>query len=68
MPKIDLTVPAGVLSDAAKQELPGKLAATLLRWEGAPTPSSSARSRGRISTSCRPARFTTPPDRRRSST
>lgn len=36
MPKIDLTVPSGALSLAARAELPGELAAALLRWEGAP--------------------------------
>jgi phenylpyruvate tautomerase PptA (4-oxalocrotonate tautomerase family) len=36
MPKIDLTVPEGALSTEAKAELPGKMAAALLRWEGAP--------------------------------
>ena len=36
MPKLDLTFPAGALSDAAKRELPTQLAAALLRWEGAP--------------------------------
>ena len=36
MPKIDLTYSAGALSPEAKAELPGKLAATLLRWEKAP--------------------------------
>jgi phenylpyruvate tautomerase PptA (4-oxalocrotonate tautomerase family) len=36
MPKIDLTHSAGALSPEAKAELPGKLAATLLKWEKAP--------------------------------
>ena len=36
MPKLDLTFPAGALSDAAKHELPTQLGAALLRWEGAP--------------------------------
>jgi phenylpyruvate tautomerase PptA (4-oxalocrotonate tautomerase family) len=36
MPKIDLTYSAGALTPEAKAELPGKLAATLLRWEKAP--------------------------------
>jgi phenylpyruvate tautomerase PptA (4-oxalocrotonate tautomerase family) len=36
VPKLDLTFPAGALSEDAKRELPGQLAATLLRWEGAP--------------------------------
>ena len=36
MPKLDLTFPAGALSDATKRELPTQLAAALLRWEGAP--------------------------------
>ena len=36
MPKIDLTLSAGALSPEAKAELPGKLAATLLKWEKAP--------------------------------
>lgn len=36
MPKIDLTVPADALSTEARAELPGRLAATLLKWEGAP--------------------------------
>ena len=36
MPKIDLTVPEGALSDEAKAKLPGRMAAALLRWEGAP--------------------------------
>lgn len=36
MPKLDLTFPAGALSDDAKRALPGQLAAALLRWEGAP--------------------------------
>jgi phenylpyruvate tautomerase PptA (4-oxalocrotonate tautomerase family) len=36
MPKIDLTYPAGALDADAKAELPGKLAAALLRAERAP--------------------------------
>lgn len=36
MPKIDLSITAGALPELARSELPGKLAATLLRWEGAP--------------------------------
>src|SRR3954471_8602805 len=36
MPKIDLTLSAGALSPEAKAELPGRLAATLLKWEKAP--------------------------------
>jgi phenylpyruvate tautomerase PptA (4-oxalocrotonate tautomerase family) len=36
MPKLDLTIPADVLSDQAKQELPREMGAALLRWEGAP--------------------------------
>jgi phenylpyruvate tautomerase PptA (4-oxalocrotonate tautomerase family) len=36
MPKIDLTFPAGALSDDARRELPAKLASCMLRWEGAP--------------------------------
>ncbi|MEA2390364.1 MAG: hypothetical protein QOK31_473 [Solirubrobacteraceae bacterium] len=36
MPKIDITFTVGALSDEAKRELPGQLAAALLRWEGAP--------------------------------
>jgi phenylpyruvate tautomerase PptA (4-oxalocrotonate tautomerase family) len=36
MPKVDLTFPAGALSDDAKRELPRELAAAMLRWEGAP--------------------------------
>jgi phenylpyruvate tautomerase PptA (4-oxalocrotonate tautomerase family) len=36
MPKIDLTYSAGAFSPEAKAELPGKLAATLLKWEKAP--------------------------------
>ena len=36
MPKIDLTYPAGALSDDARQELPAKLADTIRHWEGAP--------------------------------
>jgi phenylpyruvate tautomerase PptA (4-oxalocrotonate tautomerase family) len=36
MPKLDITIPAGVLSDEARRELPETLGATLLHWEGAP--------------------------------
>jgi phenylpyruvate tautomerase PptA (4-oxalocrotonate tautomerase family) len=36
MPKIDLTFPAGALSDDARRDLPAKLASCILRWEGAP--------------------------------
>lgn len=36
MPKVDLTFPAGALSDDAKRELPSQLGAAMLRWEGAP--------------------------------
>jgi phenylpyruvate tautomerase PptA (4-oxalocrotonate tautomerase family) len=36
MPKLDVTLPADALSPDARQELPEKLGATLLRWEGAP--------------------------------
>jgi phenylpyruvate tautomerase PptA (4-oxalocrotonate tautomerase family) len=36
MPKLDLTIPADVLSDESKQELPREMGAALLRWEGAP--------------------------------
>lgn len=36
MPKLDLTIPAGALSDEARRELPERLGATLLHWEGAP--------------------------------
>src|SRR5688572_13546288 len=36
MPKIDFTYTAGALSGDARRELPGQLAATLIRWEGAP--------------------------------
>ena len=36
MPKLDLTITAGTLTDDAKQELTRDLGATLLRWEGAP--------------------------------
>jgi phenylpyruvate tautomerase PptA (4-oxalocrotonate tautomerase family) len=36
MPKIDLTYPAGALSDDAKRELPAKLADAIRHWEGAP--------------------------------
>jgi phenylpyruvate tautomerase PptA (4-oxalocrotonate tautomerase family) len=36
MPKLDLTIPAGALSDGDQQELARELGATLLRWEGAP--------------------------------
>lgn len=36
MPMIELTVPAGVFTDSARRELQNALAATLLKWEGAP--------------------------------
>jgi phenylpyruvate tautomerase PptA (4-oxalocrotonate tautomerase family) len=36
MPKLDLTIPADVLSDKSRQELPREMGAALLRWEGAP--------------------------------
>ena len=36
MPKLDITIPAGVLSDEARRDLPETLGATLLHWEGAP--------------------------------
>jgi phenylpyruvate tautomerase PptA (4-oxalocrotonate tautomerase family) len=36
MPKLDLTIPEEALSDEARAELPGRLAATILRAEGAP--------------------------------
>ena len=36
MPKIDMTIAEGQLSDDAKRELPGQMAAALLRWERAP--------------------------------
>ncbi len=36
MPKLDVTLPADVLSEDARRELPEKLGATLLHWEGAP--------------------------------
>ena len=36
MPRLDITITEGALSDDAKRELPEKLGATLLRWEGAP--------------------------------
>jgi phenylpyruvate tautomerase PptA (4-oxalocrotonate tautomerase family) len=36
MPKLDVTIPQGQLSDEARRELPEQLAAALLRWEGAP--------------------------------
>ena len=36
MPKLDITLPAGVLSPSSREELPSKLGATLLHWEGAP--------------------------------
>jgi phenylpyruvate tautomerase PptA (4-oxalocrotonate tautomerase family) len=40
MPKIDLTLPRDALTPEAKAKLPGRLAAALLRWEGAPDSSS----------------------------
>lgn len=36
MPMIQLTLPAGVLTDDARRDLQKTLAATLLKWEGAP--------------------------------
>jgi phenylpyruvate tautomerase PptA (4-oxalocrotonate tautomerase family) len=36
MPLLEVTVPEGALDDEAKRELPPKLAAKLLEWEGAP--------------------------------
>ena len=36
MPLLEVTLPQGALSEDAKRELPGKLAAALLNWEGAP--------------------------------
>jgi phenylpyruvate tautomerase PptA (4-oxalocrotonate tautomerase family) len=36
MPKMDVTLPEGALSAEQKEELPGRMAAALLRWEGAP--------------------------------
>ena len=36
MPMIGLTVPAGTLSAAKRRDVQKSLAATLLRWEGAP--------------------------------
>jgi phenylpyruvate tautomerase PptA (4-oxalocrotonate tautomerase family) len=36
VPKLDLTYPAGALSEDAKRELPAQLGAAMLRWEGAP--------------------------------
>jgi phenylpyruvate tautomerase PptA (4-oxalocrotonate tautomerase family) len=36
MPMIQLTVPAGVLTAEARRDLQTALAATLLKWEGAP--------------------------------
>jgi phenylpyruvate tautomerase PptA (4-oxalocrotonate tautomerase family) len=36
MPKIDLTFPAGALSDDARRDLPTRLAGSLRHWEGAP--------------------------------
>jgi len=36
MPKIDMTIAEGQLSDDAKRELPGQMAAALLRWDRAP--------------------------------
>jgi phenylpyruvate tautomerase PptA (4-oxalocrotonate tautomerase family) len=36
MPKLDLTVSPGALSAQAKRDLPGQLAAVMLKWEGAP--------------------------------
>ena len=36
MPKLDVTITEGQLTDDARRELPEQLAAALLRWEGAP--------------------------------
>jgi phenylpyruvate tautomerase PptA (4-oxalocrotonate tautomerase family) len=36
VPRVELTFPAGALSDSAKRELPQQLAEAMLRWEGAP--------------------------------
>ena len=36
MPKLDLTISEGALSDDARAELPGRLATAILRAEGAP--------------------------------
>lgn len=36
MPMIHLTLPAGVLDQSARRDIQNTLAATLLRWEGAP--------------------------------
>jgi phenylpyruvate tautomerase PptA (4-oxalocrotonate tautomerase family) len=36
MPLLEVTVPEGALDEQAKRELPPKLAAKLLEWEGAP--------------------------------
>jgi hypothetical protein len=50
MPMIQLTLPAGVLTAERRRELQNTLPATLLKWEGAPIPRSSARRRGARST------------------
>jgi 4-oxalocrotonate tautomerase family enzyme len=36
MPRVELTYPAGALSEDARRELPAQLAQSMLRWEGAP--------------------------------
>jgi phenylpyruvate tautomerase PptA (4-oxalocrotonate tautomerase family) len=36
MPKLEVTLPQDSLSNESREELPEQLAATLLRWEGAP--------------------------------
>lgn len=36
MPQIQLTVPAGALTDAGRTSIQGDLARALLKWEGAP--------------------------------
>lgn len=36
MPQIQLTIPAGALTDEGRATIQGALAATLLKWEGAP--------------------------------
>ena len=43
MPQIELTVPRGALTDAALDDLMGKMTTTLLRWEGAPTDTPGAK-------------------------
>jgi phenylpyruvate tautomerase PptA (4-oxalocrotonate tautomerase family) len=36
VPRVELTCPAGALSEDARRELPRQLAESMLRWEGAP--------------------------------